>query len=164
MERLFAGWRMKFVERAGKAPDGCLFCALHTRGDDARRYVVERGPKAFIVLNAFPYNSGHLMVAVNRHVGTIAGLTAAERADVWRLLARAERALGKAYKPEGLNVGINQGRAAGAGVLDHLHVHLVPRWIGDTNFMTAVGDAKVMPEDLDATYKRIRRALAALRG
>ncbi len=163
MELLFAGWRMRFVERAGKV-EGCLFCVLRRRGDDVARFVLERGPKAFLVLNAFPYNSGHLMVAVNRHVGTMAGLTEAERDDVWRMLARAERALERAYRPEGLNVGINLGRAAGAGVDGHLHVHVVPRWIGDTNFMTAVGDAKVMPEDLPATYDRVRRALASLRG
>lgn len=162
LDRLFAGWRMRFVQ-AEKRSDACLFCALRKPGDDARRYVLERGSKAYLVLNAFPYNSGHVMVAVNRHAGSVAALTAAERADVWRLLERAERAIGKVYRPEGMNVGINLGRAAGAGVDGHLHVHVVPRWIGDTNFMTAVGETKVLPEDLSASYARLKKALVSLK-
>jgi ATP adenylyltransferase len=163
MQRLFAGWRMKYVASATRVP-GCLFCALRKKGDDERRFVLERGRDAFIVLNAFPYNSGHAMVAVNRHVGTVTGLNARERADVWRLVSRAERAIGKVYKPEGMNLGINVGHCAGAGVVGHLHVHLVPRWHGDTNFMTVVGDTKVLPEDLTASYARLKQALGRLKG
>jgi ATP adenylyltransferase len=103
------------------------------------------------------------MVAVNRHVGTMSGLTAAERADVWRLAARAEQAIGRVYKPEGMNLGINLGRCAGAGVVGHLHVHLVPRWSGDTNFMSVIGDTRVLPEDLADTYARLSGALARSR-
>ena len=163
MQRVFAGWRMKYVASATKVK-GCLFCALLKKGDDAQRYVLERKPNAFTVLNAFPYNSGHAMVAVNRHVGTVAGLKANERADVWELVARIERALEKEYKPEGMNIGINVGRCAGAGVVGHLHVHLVPRWDGDTNFMPTIGETKVLPEDLDATYARLTRALKRIKG
>jgi len=162
MERMFAGWRMKFVQSATRMK-GCLFCALRKKGDDRARWILERGRNAFLVLNAFPYNSGHCMVAVNRHVGTMTALSAAERADVWRLAARAEQAVARVYKPEGMNVGLNLGRSSGAGVVGHLHVHLVPRWDGDTNFMTVVGETKVLPEDLDVTYARLRQALARRR-
>ncbi len=162
MNRIFAGWRMRYVATASKT-SGCLFCALRKKGDDRSRWMLERGPRAFLVLNAFPYNSGHVMVAVNRHVGTIASLTTAERDDVWRLLDRTERAIQRVYRPEGLNVGVNLGRAAGAGVDGHLHVHVVPRWNGDTNFMATVGETRVLPEDLTATYDRLEAALGALR-
>lgn len=162
MNRIFAGWRMRYVANASRTA-GCLFCALRRKGDDKARWILERGPKAFLVLNAFPYNSGHVMVAVNRHVGSVAGLTAGERDDVWRLLDRAERALHRVYRPEGINVGINLGRAAGAGVDGHLHVHVVPRWNGDTNFMTAIGETRVLPEDLTATFDRLAAALGGLR-
>jgi ATP adenylyltransferase len=162
MNRMFAGWRMRYVANATKT-GGCLFCALKKKGDDRSRWILERGPKAFLVLNAYPYNSGHVMVAVNRHVGTVHALTPPERADVWRLLERAERAIQRTYRPEGLNVGINLGRAAGAGVDGHLHVHVVPRWNGDTNFMATTGETRVLPEDLVATHDRLAAALAALR-
>ncbi len=161
MQRMFAGWRMKFVKNAARVT-GCLFCALHKKGDDPARWILTRGPKAFLVLNAFPYNTGHCMVAVNRHVGTMGRLTDAERKDVWRMCARAEAAITKVYRPEGMNVGINLGRSAGAGVIGHLHVHLVPRWHGDANFMTVVGDTKVLPEDLSETYARLSAALQKL--
>ena len=162
MQRMFAGWRMKFVQSAGHVK-GCLFCALHRKGDDPGRWILERGPHAFLVLNAFPYNTGHCMVALNRHVGTMARLTRAERLYVWRLCARAETALARVYRPEGMNVGLNLGRSSGAGVIGHLHVHLVPRWHGDANFMTVIGDTKVLPEDLAVTYTRLSAALKRLR-
>jgi len=162
MNRMFAGWRMRYVAHATKTSD-CLFCTLRRKGDDRARWILERAPKAFIVLNAFPYNSGHVMIAVNRHVGTMHGLSPAERAEVWRLLDRVERAIQRVYRPEGINVGINLGRAAGAGVDGHLHVHVVPRWNGDTNFMSTVGETRVLPEDLTATYDRMAAALSALR-
>jgi ATP adenylyltransferase len=155
---MFAGWRMAYVKRAEKVR-GCLFCRLQRPGDDRARGILTRRSRAFLVLNSFPYNSGHLMVAVNRHVGALGGLDAEERAEIWELAALAERVLGDVYRPEGLNLGINLGRAAGAGVDGHLHVHLVPRWIGDTNFMVAAGDTKVLPEDLDDTYRRLTDAM-----
>jgi ATP adenylyltransferase len=162
MNRMFAGWRMRYVAHATKT-SACLFCTLRRKGDDRARWILERAPKAFVVLNAFPYNSGHVMVAVNRHVGTVHGLAPAERAEVWRLLDRCERAIQRVYRPEGINVGINLGRAAGAGVDGHLHVHVVPRWNGDTNFMSTVGETRVLPEDLTATWDRLAAALSALR-
>ena len=162
MKRVFAGWRMRYVAGATKAK-GCLFCALKRKGDDRARWILERGPRAFLVLNAFPYTSGHVMVAIHRHAGSVASLTPAESRDVWRLLGRAERALTRVYRPEGINLGINLGKAAGAGVDGHLHVHVVPRWLGDTNFMTTVGETRVLPEELATTYERMSKALAALR-
>ena len=158
MNRIFAGWRMRYVATASKT-SGCLFCALKKKGDDRSRWIIERGPRAFLVLNAFPYNSGHVMIALNRHVGSIAGLKPAEQDDVWRLLDRSERALHRVYRPEGINVGINLGRAAGAGVDGHLHIHVVPRWNGDTNFMPVLADTRVMPEALADVAARLRAAL-----
>ncbi len=137
----------------------CLFCRLGRAGDDPKRWILRRARHAYLVLNAFPYNSGHLMVAVARHVGRLRDLTAAERRDLWELAALGERALETGYGPDGLNVGLNLGRAAGAGVDGHLHLHLVPRWSGDTNFMTTVGGTKVLPEDLADSYQRLRAAL-----
>jgi ATP adenylyltransferase len=162
MNRMFAGWRMRYVAHATKT-SACLFCTLRRKGDDRARWILERAPKAFVVLNAFPYNSGHVMIAVNRHVGTMHGLSPAERTEVRRLLDRVERAIQRVYRPEGINVGINLGRAAGAGVDGHLHVHVVPRWNGDTNFMSTVGETRVLPEDLTATFDRMAAALSALR-
>jgi ATP adenylyltransferase len=159
---MFAGWRMAYVKRGGKSR-GCLFCGLARPGDDAARGVLARRSRAFLVLNSFPYNSGHLMVAVNRHVGDLGGLDGKERQDVWELCALAEKLVGQVYRPEGLNLGINLGRAAGAGVDGHLHVHLVPRWTGDTNFMVTVGETKVLPENLDDTYRRLAEAMRAAR-
>ena len=161
MQRLFAGWRMKYVRSAAR-PRGCLFCALGRKGNDPARWILARSRHAFLVLNAFPYNSGHCMVAVQRHVGTMNGLTAPERSEVWAMVARAEQALAREYRPQGMNLGINVGRVAGAGVVGHLHVHIVPRWAGDTNFMSVIGNTKVLPEDLSDTYARLARALKAL--
>jgi ATP adenylyltransferase len=158
MNRIFAGWRMRYVATASKT-SGCLFCALKKKGDDRSRWIIERGPRAFLVLNAFPYNSGHVMIALNRHVGSIAGLTPAERDDVWRLLDRSERALHRVYRPEGINVGINLGRAAGAGVDGHLHIHVVPRWNGDTNFMPVIGQTSVVSIPLEPIYELLRKEL-----
>jgi ATP adenylyltransferase len=137
----------------------CLFCRLRDARGDARHWILRRTPRAFLVLNAFPYTSGHVMVAVARHAARLADLTAAERQDVWELASLAERALERAYRPDGMNFGANLGLASGAGVEGHLHLHLVPRWLGDTNFMTAVGDAKVLPEALPDTYRRLCEAL-----
>lgn len=161
MQRLFAGWRMKYVKGAHRqsGKGRCLFCRLGRSGDDAERWILRRARSAFLVLNAFPYNSGHLMVAALRHVGRLGDLTAAECRDLLDLAAVAERALEQAYGPDGMNLGINLGRAAGAGVDGHLHLHLVPRWSGDTNFMTSVGETKVLPEDLADTYERLLEAL-----
>ena len=132
----------------------CIFCDLSAPG--RADLVLFRGRVSFVILNLYPYTNGHLMVVPARHIANLALLTADEQAELMRLVRHAEIALTDAYKPHGLNVGINLGRSAGAGVLDHLHVHVVPRWNGDTNFMTVVGDARVLPEDLATSAKKLR--------
>src|SRR5262249_17751437 len=122
-------------------------------GDDL---VLVRGRLCFVILNLYPYNNGHMMVVPNRHIASLAATTADERAELMRLTRHAEMALTEAYAPQGINVGINLGRPAGAGIIDHIHIHLVPRWNGDTNFMTVVGETRVLPEDLAATKQRLQ--------
>jgi len=151
---------MAYVSTAGSPEVVCVFCAALAAGDDRRALILKRSRLAFLILNAFPYASGHLMAVVTRHVGTLEGATAEELGEAMTLIQSATRALGAAYHPDGFNVGLNQGRVAGAGVLGHLHVHLVPRWNGDTNFMSAIGETRVLPEALEATYDRLAAALA----
>ncbi len=160
MNVLWAPWRMAYVE-GERSTEGCLFCAALAAGDDAGHLVLERGRSAFLILNAFPYASGHLMAVVNRHVGTLEDLTADEQLDLMRVAQRGLSAVRAVYRPDGFNLGLNLGRAAGAGVEGHLHLHIVPRWIGDTNFMSVVGSVKVMPEGLDQTFRRLRPHLAS---
>ena len=157
MDRLWSPWRMAYVSGAsGSTPaESCIFCAAATPpGRDA--LVVIRRPLAFVVLNLYPYNSGHLLIAPTRHVATLADTTADERAELMRLTRHAEIALTEVYSPQGLNVGMNLGRPAGAGIVDHLHVHAVPRWNGDTSFMSVVGETRVLPEELGQTAARLR--------
>jgi ATP adenylyltransferase len=151
---------MAYVSTAGGPEAACVFCAALAVGDDRRALILRRGHLAFLILNAFPYASGHLMAVITRHVGTLEAATAEELAEAMALLQSAARALGIAYHPDGFNVGLNQGRVAGAGVLGHLHLHLVPRWNGDTNFMPVIGETRVLPEALEATYDRLAAALA----
>lgn len=138
---------------------GCIFCEALARGDD-EPLLIHRGARAFVILNKFPYNNGHLMVVANRHVGRLSALDAAELVEIMTLTQAAERALDAAYRPHAYNVGLNLGKPAGAGVLDHLHMHVVPRWDGDTNFMSVVGDTRVLPEELPATAARLRAAFS----
>ena len=161
MDRLWAPWRMTYIARADKVR-GCLFCRTARARDDRGPLVLARRPHAFMMLNRFPYNPGHLMVAVRRHAARFGQLGAGEREDLLELVALAERALAAEYRPHGINYGANLGRVAGAGFPGHLHVHLVPRWKGDTNFMTVVGETKVLPESLTRTWTRLRRALRSL--
>ncbi len=146
MDRLWSPWRLQYVTGAGE-PRGCVFCEAQA-SPDADALVVHRGRDCYVILNLYPYNSGHLMVVPARHVATLSATTHDERCELMDLTRLAEQALTEAYKPQGLNVGMNLGRSAGAGIVDHLHVHVVPRWHGDTNFMTIVGDVRVLPEDI----------------
>jgi ATP adenylyltransferase len=132
----------------------CIFCNTFQHGRE--ELVLTRGRACYVILNLYPYNNGHMMVVPNRHAPNLATLSADEQTELMRLSRHAEMALTEAYAPQGINVGINLGRAAGAGVLDHLHVHLVPRWGGDTNFMTAIGDVRVLPEDLATSAAKLR--------
>jgi ATP adenylyltransferase len=144
---------------ASRAPAGCVFCNARESCDDRTTYLLERSDHAFLILNAYPYASGHLMAVVNRHVGTLVGAETAELADMMQLVQRAVDALTAEYRAEGFNVGLNQGRAAGAGIEDHLHIHVVPRWNGDSNFVSVLGDTRVLPETLETTWERLRRRL-----
>ena len=162
MDRLWSPWRLAYVTGSSHAP-GCIFCAAIDSVEQSP-LVLHRTASCFVILNLYPYNNGHLMVVPNRHIATLASATTAELSDVMALTRLAEMALTEVYNPNGLNVGINLGKAAGAGVLDHLHVHLVPRWSGDTNFMTVFGDVRVLPEDLTQTAERLRPVFERLAG
>ena len=153
MDRLWSPWRLAYVTAAHTATD-CIFCDALEHAD--AQLVLLRGPHAFVILNLYPYNNGHLMVAPNRHINTLVGLSSDEQGELMRMARWGEMALTEAYQPQGINVGINLGKAAGAGIEDHLHVHLVPRWSGDTNFMTAIAETRVLPEELGQTAARLR--------
>ena len=153
MERLWSPWRLAYV--SGGEPRGCVFCDAQA-SERAEPLVLFGGATCFVILNLYPYNNGHLLVVPRRHVATLAEATPEELAELIRLARAAEMALTEAYHPQGLNVGMNLGRAAGAGVADHMHVHVVPRWTGDTNFMSVVGDVRVLPEELEHTAARLK--------
>jgi ATP adenylyltransferase len=154
LERLWSPWRLAYVTASGE-PRGCVFCQALSRPDEAG-HIVFRGQSCCVVLNVYPYNSGHLLILPCRHIAAVAETTPAERAELMDLIGRAELALGEVYRPQGLNVGLNLGRSAGAGIVDHLHVHVVPRWTGDTNFVSVVGQVRVLPEELEETAARLR--------
>jgi ATP adenylyltransferase len=158
MERIWAPWRLQYVENADD-PGGCFLCEYPAEGRDAERLIVARGRHAFAVLNAYPYSNGHLMVAPYEHTADLDALDAETILDVWRLVTGCVRALGQAYQPDGYNIGVNLGRVAGAGLKDHVHVHIVPRWNGDTNFMAVLADTRVLPASLRATYDRVKEHL-----
>ena len=152
MERLWSPWRLAYVTGAARAT-GCVFC---DDGESRQPLTLVRGRLSYVVLNLYPYNSGHLMVVPDRHIGSLAGATADELSEMMTFVRDAEVALTEAYAPHGINVGINLGRSAGAGIVDHIHVHLVPRWNGDTSFISVVGNVRVLPEGLDDTAARLR--------
>jgi ATP adenylyltransferase len=164
LDRLWAGWRSSYIESQtgpAAAPEGCVFCAILSSGQpDDETYVLWRDPggRAAAILNAYPYGSGHLMVMPTRHLASPEALDADEQAAVWGGVTEAVVALRAAYQPDGLNIGANLGRAAGAGIPDHFHVHALPRWSGDTNFMTSVAEARVLPEPLSTSYRKIKDA------
>jgi len=160
MEQIWSPWRHAYVTRT-EEPAGCVFCHAKTVGD-GQQLIVHEGQAVYVILNKFPYNGGHLMVVPQRHVAHLAGLNDAELSEMAKLTQLSERVLTEAYSPQGINVGMNLGRPAGAGIVDHLHVHLVPRWNGDTNFMTVVGEVRVLPEDLSSTAMRLRPLFAKL--
>lgn len=161
MERLWAPWRMSYVSGAHDSGD-CLFCDTLASGDDAGRLVLWRGPLAFIMLNRFPYAYGHLMIAPVAHTADPAGLGPAEGRELMRLVGESTRRLSEALRPHGFNVGMNLGRVAGAGIEHHLHIHVVPRWNGDTNFMPVLADVRVMPEHLAATFAALAPRFATI--
>jgi ATP adenylyltransferase len=160
MERLWAPWRLQYVGGAKHA--GCIFCEKPLEGDDRAAYIVHRGTHAFVLLNAFPYNNGHVMVAPYAHLAALEELPAETLHEIMDLAKLCSQALKIAFSPNGLNAGFNLGAAAGAGIADHMHMHLVPRWLGDTNFMPVLTDVRVIPQSLDESYRVLTEAFATL--
>ncbi|MEM4575870.1 MAG: HIT domain-containing protein [Candidatus Nezhaarchaeales archaeon] len=157
---LWAPWRIKYIE--SPRVESCIFCVSSSEDRDRENLVIYRGAHSFILMNKYPYNTGHLMVAPYRHVKDLISLREDELLDIMKSVNMSIRVLNEALRPEGFNIGINMGRAAGAGIEDHVHVHVVPRWIGDTNFMPILSNVKVIPELLESTYDRLKKALSAL--
>jgi ATP adenylyltransferase len=158
MDYLWTPWRYRYIANASK-DDRCIFCDALAVGDDTRMLVVLRGEKNFIILNRYPYTSGHVMVVPYAHVGDLGAVDPDTLAEMMQLAQRVQGALARVYRPEGYNLGMNLGRAAGAGVTGHLHLHVLPRWAGDANFMTVTGETRVEPEELSTTFEKLRRAL-----
>lgn len=158
-ERLWAPWRFAYIESS--STPGCIFVDLPRQEDDRANLLLHRGETAFVMLNAFPYTNGHLMVAPYRHTAEMIELGDPELLEINQLLAAAIEWLKEVYRPDGFNIGVNLGRAAGAGIPTHIHWHIVPRWNGDTNFMTTVGEVRVLPESLERSYDRLRPVVEA---
>ena len=160
MKHLWSPWRMTYIENHGKQA-GCIFCDAPTQADGPENLIVFRGKLAYVILNRYPYASAHLMVVPFEHKSSLEELDAATRAEMMELIAQSISALRRIYSPQGFNVGANIGEAAGAGVLEHVHIHVVPRWVGDTNFMSTLGGTRVLPEALEDTYTRVHEAFVA---
>ena len=157
MDYLWSPWRMEYI-LSPKSGEGCIFCEGLKQVDGPGNLIVYRGKYAFVMLNRFPYTSGHLMIVPEEHKPSLELLSASSRADVMDLSARAIQVLNSLYTPQGYNLGMNIGSAAGAGISEHVHLHVVPRWVGDTNFMSSVSQTRVLPELLAETYRRVREA------
>jgi ATP adenylyltransferase len=159
MKRIFAPWRMKYIE--SHADEGCIFCAVQKQTDSPETLVIHRGERAFVIVNRFPYTSGHLMVVANVHQPSLEDLDPATRLEMMELMTHCIRLLRQVYHPQGFNLGANIGEAAGAGIAGHVHLHVVPRWGGDANYMSTVAETRVLPETLEETYLRVRTAWEA---
>jgi ATP adenylyltransferase len=158
MDYLWTPWRYAYVSTAEKT-SGCIFCELPKLGDDARVFIVHRGKTCFVILNSFPYTSGHVMIVPFQHLDELQKLPVEAAHEMIELSQRLEGVLRQLYSPDGVNLGMNIGRAAGAGIASHIHMHVLPRWVADSNFMTVVGETRVLPETLEKTYARIKAAL-----
>lgn len=154
MERLWAPWRLEYI--VGEKEEGCIFCEFPKRGDDTKYLILHREALVYVIMNAFPYSNGHLLIAPYRHVGDISELTDEESLGMMLLARKCCQVLREAVRPDGFNLGMNLGTAAGAGIAEHAHMHIVPRWNGDTNFMPVLADVKVIPEALEATYAKLK--------
>jgi len=160
MDYLWTPWRYHYITTAAKT-DRCVFCDALAAGDDAEMFIVLRAIKNFILLNRFPYTSGHVMIVPYQHVADLSSCDSATLSEMMELARRVQAALAAEYHPDGYNLGMNLGRSAGAGVDNHLHLHVLPRWSGDTNFMSVVAETRIEPEELSVTYEKLRRALGA---
>jgi ATP adenylyltransferase len=165
MKRLFSPWRSQYIETFSKPPadsNECILCTAHQQKDDDLRYIVTRGTHAYVVMNLYPYNSGHLMIVPYRHIQSLLDLSDGESLEVMQLLKRMTKALQQVSHPDGFNIGSNIGRTAGAGIDQHIHFHIVPRWNGDTNFMPILADTKMISEDMKQTLVKLRVALKSI--
>jgi len=154
MEHLWAPWRMEYIQM--EKPEGCILCQKPSQDNDAANHILYRGNSNFVIMNAYPYNPGHLLVAPYRHVASLDDLTPDERHEHIDVVSRTVEILREVFSPGGFNLGTNLGRLAGAGIADHVHAHVVPRWQGDTNFMPVIGDTRVIPEALAETYQKLK--------
>lgn len=157
MERLWAPWRIKYVRM--EKVHSCIFCKFPEERDDEKNLILYRGKRAFIIMNNYPYNPGHVMIAPYRHVANIEDLTSEEVHDIHTLTSLAIKAIKKSMKPQGFNLGINIGKAGGAGIEGHIHLHIVPRWNGDTNFMPVISDTKVIVQEIKESYRELRESI-----
>ncbi|WP_457590790.1 HIT family protein [Geoglobus sp.] len=160
MERIFAPWRIRYI--MSPKHEGCIFCDFPKENRDEERLIVYRGEKCFVMMNNYPYNPGHVMVAPYRHVGSLEKLDESEALEIMKLSQRAVKVIRETMDPDGFNLGINLGKVAGAGIEDHIHLHIVPRWNGDTNFMPVIADVKIIPEAVEETYKKLRSGFEKL--
>jgi ATP adenylyltransferase len=158
MDRIYAPWRYAYLE-SDRSEEECVFCALAAAKEDEKRWIIRRGTYWYIVLNIYPYTNGHLMIVCNRHTESFGGLSREEVEEFMELLLICEAGINKAYNPNGINIGANLGRSAGAGIVGHLHVHAVPRWHGDANFMTSIGETRVVSESLEQAFRKLKAAI-----
>ena len=154
MEQMWAPWRIEYIQM--EKPEGCILCDKPRQRDDVTNYILDRGDRNFVIMNSYPYNPGHLMVAPYRHVASLEELTDEERHEHFNIVSRSVKILREVFNPAGFNIGMNLSRVAGAGIDDHIHTHIVPRWQGDTNFMPVIADVRVMPEALAETYDKLK--------
>jgi ATP adenylyltransferase len=159
MDRLWSPWRYQYISKANREEE-CIFCAKPAESRDEQNYIVHRGKRCFVLLNLYPYTSGHLMIAPYEHVATLEDAPLESLLEMMRLTREAERHLRRVYRPEGLNMGMNIGKCAGAGVAGHIHMHVLPRWTGDANFMSTVGETRVLPEELAETHRKLSQAFS----
>jgi ATP adenylyltransferase len=164
MDQLWAPWRMSYITNVDKKDDGCIFCTKPADSTDRQNLILHRGKKAFVLMNLYPYNNGHLMIIPYQHTSDILTLPPETAAEVWSLLCVAKQALHEAIRPDAFNVGMNIGRTAGAGIDQHIHMHIVPRWNGDTNFMPVIGKTKIISQGIDETYDLLLPWFASLTG
>lgn len=157
MERIFAPWRIRYIE--SPKYEGCIFCDFPKENKDEERLILYRGKSCFVIMNNYPYNPGHLMIAPYRHVASVEELNEEEALEMMKLSQKMVEVIKKAMNPDGFNLGINLGKVAGAGIEDHIHLHIVPRWNGDTNFMPVLADVKVIPEAIEDSYKKLKKYL-----
>ncbi len=157
MKRMWSPWRMKYIDQPGES-NGCFFCEAAANPQDSQHLVVHYGSRAFVIVNRYPYASGHIMVVPKEHIPSLEGMDPEVMQELIGLLAKAQGVLQKVYQPEGFNIGANLGAAAGAGVPGHFHFHIVPRWVGDTNFMSSLGETRVLPEEVAETHRRLQKA------